>query len=328
VESTLRSIVLIGLGLVVVVLAIFLTLFNDDDPVMEQAQPVEEQTHETVGEPVKSTNQDDEKIQNVAPSFDVVRINPDGDVVMAGRSTPGAQVSVLDSEDALGTVKADDRGEWVFLPTAPLETGERQLSLSAVNPDTTIMKSDDVVVLVVPERKGESALALSMSQDGKGPAMALQVPGAESLTLSIDAVNYDDAGALSISGTAPEDASVFLYLDNKFLGDTTTNDKGRWTLTPTLHVEPGVYEMRADHVDDNKKVLNRVTIPFSRAPNMGNVPKDRQIVVQPGNSLWRIARRVYGTGFDYAVIYRANKDQINDPDLIYPGQVFEVPADQ
>jgi len=87
-----------------------------------------------------------------------------------------------------------------------------------------------------------------------------------------------------------------------------------------------VYELRADHVDDKRKVLNRVSIPFSRAPNMTGVPADRQVVVQPGNSLWRIARRIYGTGFDYAVIYRANKDQINDPDLIYPGQVFELPA--
>jgi len=47
--------------------------------------------------------------------------------------------------------------------------------------------------------------------------------------------------------------------------------------------------------------------------------------VQPGNSLWRIARRLYGTGFGYTQIFEANKNRIADPDLIYPGQVFEVP---
>jgi len=49
------------------------------------------------------------------------------------------------------------------------------------------------------------------------------------------------------------------------------------------------------------------------------------VVVQPGNSLWRIARRLYGSGWQYTVIYAANRDQIRDPDLIYPGQIFDVP---
>ena len=47
--------------------------------------------------------------------------------------------------------------------------------------------------------------------------------------------------------------------------------------------------------------------------------------VQPGNSLWRLARRSYGEGLRYTEIYEANKDQIRNPDLIYPGQVFVLP---
>ena len=38
-----------------------------------------------------------------------------------------------------------------------------------------------------------------------------------------------------------------------------------------------------------------------------------RVVVQPGHSLWRIARRVYGSGVRYTVIYQANRDQIRDP---------------
>jgi nucleoid-associated protein YgaU len=50
------------------------------------------------------------------------------------------------------------------------------------------------------------------------------------------------------------------------------------------------------------------------------------VIVQPGNSLWRIARRVLGEGMSYVHIYEANQAQIRDPDLIYPGQVFEIPS--
>ena len=50
-------------------------------------------------------------------------------------------------------------------------------------------------------------------------------------------------------------------------------------------------------------------------------------MVQPGNSLWRIARRIYGGGMRYVVIYEANRDQIRDADLIYPGQIFVTPVE-
>ena len=49
-------------------------------------------------------------------------------------------------------------------------------------------------------------------------------------------------------------------------------------------------------------------------------------VVTRGDSLWRISRLTYGVGTQYAVVYRANRDQIRDPNRIYPGQVFILPT--
>jgi nucleoid-associated protein YgaU len=49
--------------------------------------------------------------------------------------------------------------------------------------------------------------------------------------------------------------------------------------------------------------------------------------VQPGFTLWGIARESYGEGVMYVRVYEANKTQIRDPDLIYPGQVFTVPVE-
>ncbi|MCC0065005.1 MAG: LysM peptidoglycan-binding domain-containing protein [Defluviimonas sp.] len=51
------------------------------------------------------------------------------------------------------------------------------------------------------------------------------------------------------------------------------------------------------------------------------------VTVQPGFTLWRIARENYGDGVLYVKVFEANKDQIRDPDLIYPGQIFTVPAE-
>jgi LysM repeat protein len=48
-------------------------------------------------------------------------------------------------------------------------------------------------------------------------------------------------------------------------------------------------------------------------------------VVTRGDSLWRISRIAYGAGEQYAIVYRANRDRIRDPNLIRPGQVLVVP---
>ena len=50
------------------------------------------------------------------------------------------------------------------------------------------------------------------------------------------------------------------------------------------------------------------------------------MTVQPGNNLWTLARTHYGSGVRYTQIFTANRDQIRDPDLIYPGQIFNMPA--
>jgi len=54
-------------------------------------------------------------------------------------------------------------------------------------------------------------------------------------------------------------------------------------------------------------------------------PKNGRVVIQPGNNLWKLSRVIYGKGMSYTVLYEANKEQIRDPDLIYPGQIFSTP---
>ena len=73
-------------------------------------------------------------------------------------------------------------------------------------------------------------------------------------------------------------------------------------------------------------MLARIETPFSPASFRLPATGDGLVIVQPGNSLWRIARRTYGGGIRYVMIYEANRDQIRDPDLIYPGQIFVLPT--
>jgi len=52
---------------------------------------------------------------------------------------------------------------------------------------------------------------------------------------------------------------------------------------------------------------------------------DGAVIIRRGDSLWRISKRAYGRGVRYSTIYLANQDQIQNPDRIWPGQIFRMP---
>lgn len=308
----------IAAGLVAVGVAIGLAMFHDRDEAPAPSSPAPQA--KAPGSPVLPAG-------SRLPRFDVVRVNPEGEAVMAGRADPASQVTILDKGAPLGQLKADAKGEWVHVPDQPLAPGTHELTLEMRVEGKPPVPSERVVVLVVPDRPAGKALALAIPREGDGDSTLLQKPGAgDGLPLAVDTVDYDEEGRLSIAGKAPAGAAVQLYLNQLFLGRALADGNGRWSLKPTAAIEPGLYTLRADQVDPGGKVLNRVEFPFSRAePPPPEMLADGFIVVQPGNSLWRIARRVYGTGFRYTVIYEANQDRIRDPDLIYPGQIFALP---
>lgn len=63
----------------------------------------------------------------------------------------------------------------------------------------------------------------------------------------------------------------------------------------------------------------------SPPPSVAVIPEIRTTTIVQGDNLWRISRKVYGQGIRYTWIYDANTDQIRNPNLIYPGQIFVMP---
>jgi nucleoid-associated protein YgaU len=279
-----------------------------------------------------------------APSFDIVRIAPGGRAVVAGRAAPEAEVELRSGDRVIDRVRADRRGEWVAVPPEPLPAGDQELTLAARIGDRPAVESDEVLVVAVREpapggpapevvaaEPPSTALAVALPKQGRGQGRILQAPGRISGdgTLALVMLDYDDAGRIRLHGEASPGAPVLIYVDNEPAGTAVVEPSGQWSavLEPTL--APGDYTLRLDQLDASGKPSARLETPFARAsqpPVEGDVQVDF-VVVQPGNSLWRIARRLYGQGVEYVHIYDANQSQIRDPDLIYPGQVFEIPKD-
>ncbi|MDF3073998.1 MAG: uncharacterized protein K0S54_1665 [Alphaproteobacteria bacterium] len=281
------------------------------------------------GAPVPSLKPPQPSLPLAAPSFDVVRVNPDGRAVIAGRAVPGARVTVLDGGKEIGSVDADARGEWVLLPDQPLAPGTRELSLRAQLGQEQPRSSEKSVVLMVPEGQG-GALAVAVPRDPKAAgSTVLQTPSesdglARSGDLVLGTIDYDEQGNFQINGKAPPGTVVQAYLGNKLIGRGQADAQGLWRITPSEKVAQGTHQLRIDQVQPDGKVVARLEVPFGKTAT-GEVVTPQAITILPGNNLWRIAQRIYGEGVRYTVIYQANRGLIKDPDLIYPGQVFVLP---
>ncbi len=247
----------------------------------------------------------------LVPAFDVIRIGERGDAVLAGRATPRADVALLDGERELGRVAADERGEWVFVPTEPLPPGARALAVEAHNPDGTTTRSAKPVILVVPVSTDEPALAVARLPDGGARLMA--GPGGDAGPLSVDLVDRDEDGVF-LGGRTQAGALVQLYVDNAFLGRAKADAQGGWRLAAK---SAQGRTLRADLVDDKGKVLARLEVPLTDA-----VAAPDSVAVQPGQSQWTIARRLDGERAGSTTVYRPDRGNFRDPEKVYPGQVF------
>jgi nucleoid-associated protein YgaU len=267
----------------------------------------------------------------VAPSFDIVRVDPQGRAVIAGRAAPGDRVRVLDSATAIGEVTADQRGEWVLVPDQPLPPGSRQLTLEATGRDGgAVRRSGDVVALSVTPPvtggAGQSAVAVLLPGDSDKPARVLQRPATsgDGQSLSLDTAEYGAGGRLMLSGHATPGARLNIYAGDRLLGTVTADGGGRWSLTAPYREQAGGVELRLDELAADGKVARRIAAPLE-APGAISLAAGSSYTVQRGNSLWLIARQVYGHGTRYTTIYSANRGQIRDPAKIYPGQLFKLP---
>ncbi len=157
-----------------------------------EAQPVDE----TIAE-----------MPEIIPSFDVVRVEPSGDVVMAGLSEPNASVEVLDGVETIATAKANDRGEWALVLDQPLSPGSHDLAIRTLSPSRTIATlSDQRVAVSVPEAGASDVLVVVNTPDAA--SRVLQVPAADigeaPASKTETSVAAADTGEAASADAAPE----------------------------------------------------------------------------------------------------------------------------
>ena len=236
------------------------------------------------------------------PTFDVVRAEPTGDLVMAGRAEPGWSVTVESNGQVLGGAVADAQGEWVIMPGAPVKKGEHSLALKSQSPSgqqmlfskqrlaLSIGDANKNRPLVALTEEGEPTRVLQMApatsdekratglaansaaaapdQSNRPSRSAAAAPTETTAQVTFTSIDYEpsSSNAVFFTGRGVPGARVMLYIDNDFAGTAMVDATGAWTFRGARELKAGAHALRADHVElATGKVLARAEVNFDRS---------------------------------------------------------------
>ncbi len=262
---------------------------------------------------------------------------------MSGADGSGVDGTDADVSEPVADA-ADDGGEGqvgtladatAISPAEDAESGAPGASPAAGNGPSVV---DAAPTLAVPAEVETAPPVLVSDAEGVRVVQPALAPGAGPevmVTVAVDAIAYDADGGVDLSGRAVGGGMVRIYVDNAPLADIAVGEDGQWQADLTA-LAPGVYTLRVDQIGADGTVTSRVETPFLReerdsiAAAMADETSAEGFAVavqtvQPGNTLWAIARERYGDGILYVQVFEANRDRIRNPDLIYPGQIFVLP---
>ena len=288
---------------------------------------------------------------------DTIAYQEDGTVVLSGRGAAGAATNIYLDNALRAQANADAKGAW-RAPLGDVAPGSYVLRVDQIAADGTVTAryetgferedlttllavavADPVEDMTVEPVAMAQAITDALQSSDIGDLQQSKPVSALSSKLAVDQIGYDAEGAVELAGRGLAGSQIDVLLGAERVARLQVGADGAWDVL-LADVAPGIYTLRVQQRDASGKLLDQIETPFKRedpaavravaAPEVAAVgqpvlPDVTRVTVQPGFTLWRIARENYGRGILYVQVFEANRDKIRNPNLIYPGQVFKVP---
>ena len=292
-------------------------------------------------------------------TIDLAQVKPDGNAVFAGKAAPHAEITVFEGDVILGRTKADETGEWVILPEVALGPGEHLVSVGAVSGDGATSIADITMAIQIGETQEDQPLVALLPQTENDMPKLLQSPddtpvapvpqvgtqagtqaGTQDETQTkaqpeVDSpilpavaprsLSWKTGGELVIAGVARGGVRIDALADGSPFGAGSVDGEGSWQIAGQVDMTKARRTMLFTLRDANNAAIATYELPVTTRDLSQGLDGSRMVIVQRGDALWRIAYRSYGAGIRYVDIVRRNAGAINDPDLIFPNQIFALP---
>ena len=298
-------------------------------------------------------------------TIDLARVKPDGAAVFAGTAAPNAKIRIFEGDILLGETIANANGEWVIVLEKSLAAGQHLISVAMERSDGTTEMADrslaveiyqdtetKPLVALLPETATEVPVLIQSPDDvdktksaataseatASGtivadaaeaapakPQAKSQIAASQIAALAPSAIVWRDASRILISGTSRGGVRVAVNDAKGQFGEALVLADGAWQVAGSLDMDIAVNQLRFALFDDANQIIARYDLPVKARDLAKGQDGSPLIVVNKGDMLWRIAYHQLGEGVKYVDIVRRNQQDIADPDLIYPKQIFAVP---
>lgn len=227
-----------------------------------------------------------------------------------GTSEPDAVLILLNQNERLRQIKADETGNWsVDVPAEPFEIMVLEIVMF-VEGGLNVRGDETVFRIPVPSNDaGENAdlkTALIMVSAPGGPTRIVQTPFGGSPTdgpLTMGPIDYDDSGGVIFSGTTEEEGRVRIFAGPQAIGETRVGAGGRWYFIAGEGMLPiGEYEIAAELIKP-EGVRARVSVDFERLAPSETTEISYTPDIRYDPFRWQVRRQLLGGGAQYTAIF-------------------------
>ncbi len=275
--------------------------------------------------------------------LETIRVSPEGGLVVAGKVFPNSEVHIISKGEIIAKTVSDKTGEFVIVPKKLLKAGEHILVFKVTKPNNNIIIADQAIAVKLKEDLSEIPIVALINSESKIGTKIIQGPGK---ILSNEKMKIKNKISKLPDNLKPEISILTLtndlnlkqinltgyaiggiQVDARISGKEVFSDKiidNEWAVTLPNQLIIGKQKLSVSLIDKKGKIIAEDHLDL-----FGNEIKDSEgktlIVVQKGDALWKIAYKRLGGGDKYLEIFNLNKNKIENPNLIFPKQLFILP---
>jgi nucleoid-associated protein YgaU len=269
---------------------------------------------------------------SMALTLSTVDYNDAGDIIFSGTGRSDSSIRLYVDNVPVGDAAVAGDGTWTFAGKEQISPGTHTLRVDQLHaggkvahrielpfmrakPQQVAALNESVQAKTEPAGDAPTAPETVAEQTSSAAAVPALEPSAAPVAEAGSGLPSSEASAAPDEPPAPEPSAMEETQGTEMAAVETSPVEGSTAQRaeqPPLAAPSAAEEPAAADAAEAAPVIV--------------IPRKGQIVIQPGNSLWRISRVIYGRGIEYTVIYEANRTQIRNPDLIYPGQIFATPG--
>lgn len=277
-------------------------------------------------------------VQGSIPRFDTLRFEGEK-FTITGHSAASRHIELVKGAHIVGEGETDAQGNFTIDLVRKLTTGEYRFVLRATGQDGRSVTSMQTLIVTISENAAGDILAL-VEEPGKGNRLLAGQIRADSGAVAPEYKNFaveriDFAkGQLAVCGESPADMRVFVSLAGRSIGSERSRKEGGFCVIREVALEKGDYILQIALFDDTGAEKTAVSLPFTLAMAdrthqfyRGGQAVD-SVVVKRGETLSRLARRVYGNAAMAGQLFEANRNILQTPDKISPGMELVVPRQE